>query len=300
MNKLPLAKRVQILSMLVEGSSMRSISRVTGVAFNTIDKLLQDAGAACADFHNRAVRGVNAKRVQADEIWAFCYSKQKNVPTAKNAPEIAGDAWTWTAIDADSKLVISFLTGNRDAECALALMDDLRRRVTGRMQLTTDGLRVYVDAVEESFGTEIDYAQLVKIYGAAPEARAGRYSPAECIGARKQDIAGSPDPKHVSTSYVERANLSMRTGMRRFTRLSLGFSKRIDMHCHALALYFVFFNFVRIHKTLRTTPAMAAGITKRLWEMEDIAKLIDTNGARPAKRGPYKKRGALPAPEISN
>jgi IS1 family transposase len=300
MNKLPLATRVQILAMLVEGSSMRSIARVTGVSFNTVDKLLQDAGAACAKHHDQAVRGVQAKRVQCDEIWAFCYSKQKNVAAAKAAPAIAGDAWTWTALDADTKLMVSYLTGNRDAECALALMDDLRQRVTTRMQLTTDGHSAYLSAVEEAFGADIDYAQLVKLYGTAPEAARGRYSPAVCIGARKQEITGNPDKAHVSTSYVERSNLSIRMQNRRFTRLTNGFSKRIDMHCHALALYFTFYNFVRIHKTLRTTPAMAAGITTKLWEISDIVALIDARAPVAAKRGPYKPRKATQAPEISN
>jgi IS1 family transposase len=288
MNKLPLAKRVLILNMLVEGSSMRSISRVADVSINTVTKLLVDAGEACAKYHHENVRGVRASRVQCDEIWSFCYAKEKNVATAKATPNGAGDVWTWTALDADSKLMVSYFVGDRSGQSAIALMDDLRSRIENRVQLTTDGHRAYLDAVEGAFGGDVDYAQLVKLYGAAPESSKGRYSPADCIGARKDAIEGNPDMKHVSTSYVERQNLNMRMGMRRFTRLTNAFSKKFENHFHMIALYTLFYNFVRIHKTVKMSPAMAAGIESRLWSMEDIAMLIDAPA--PAKRGPYKKR----------
>lgn len=290
MNKLPLAKRVQILSMLCEGSSMRSISRVVDVSINTVSKLLEDVGKACAAYHEANVRGVSAKRVQCDEIWSFCYAKAKNVATAKAAPEEAGDVWTWTALDADSKLIVSYLVGGRDAEYANAFISDLKDRLTNRVQLTTDGHKAYLDAVEEAFGADVDYAMLVKLYGASPDASKGRYSPAECTGIRKTRIEGQPDKAHVSTSYVERQNLTMRMSMRRFTRLTNAFSKKFENHHHALALYFMFYNFVRIHKTLRVTPAMAAGVTDRLWSMEDMATLVDAATPNPGRRGPYKKK----------
>src|SRR5271163_491220 len=277
MNKLPLAKRAQILSMLCEGSSMRLISRVADVSFNTIDKLLKDAGTACAEFHDRAVRSVKSQRVQCDEIWSFVHAKAKNVPGAKAVPEGADDIWTWTALDADSKLVLSWAVGGRDAGYALALMDDLRGRLANRVQLTTDGHRAYLEAVEEAFGADIDYGMLVKLYGAETggQGHERKYSPSECLGARKDTITGNPDPKHVSTSYTERHNLTMRMSMRWFTGLTNAFSKKVENHCHALALYFVFDNFVRIHKMLRMTPAMEAGLSDRLWSMHNIVALMD-------------------------
>ena len=271
---------------------MRAITRITGVSLNTVTKLLIDAGRVCAAYHDEHVRGVKATRVQCDEIWAFCYSKQKNVAAAKAAPQGAGDAWTWTAIDGPTKLLISYMVGGRDSEYAMGLMDDLRSRLANRVQLTTDGHKAYLSAVEEAFGDDIDYAMLVKLYGGAPEAMKGRYSPAECIGARKERITGNPDRDHVSTSYVERQNLTMRMSMRRFTRLTNAHSKKIENHGCAVALHVMFYNFVRMHSTLRMSPAMAACVTDRLWEMTDIVALMDAAEPKLGKRGPYKKKAA--------
>jgi IS1 family transposase len=288
MNTLPHAKRIQILAMLCEGSSMRSISRVADVSINTVTKLLIDAGEACLDLHDDTVRNVKASRIQCDEIWSFCHAKQKNVADAKAAPAGAGDVWTRTAIDADTKMIVSYFVGDRSGESAMILMDDLRSRLANRVQLTTDGHKAYLNAVEEAFGADVDYAQLVKLYGATPSG-AGRYSPAEYVGIRKERVEGNPDAKHVSTSYVERQNLTMRMSMRRFTRLTNAFSKKLDNHIHALSLYFVFYNFCRIHKTLKVSPAMAAGVTDRLWLFDDVLAKIDAAKV-PAKRGPYKPR----------
>lgn len=295
MNKMPSEKRTQILHLLCEGMAIRAISRTTGASKNTIAKLLDNVGRICADYHDAHVRGVKSKRVQVDEIWSFTYAKQKNVPNAKAAPEGAGDTWTWTAIDADSKLVLSWFVGGRDAYCANALINDLASRLANRVQLTSDGLKAYLEAVEGAFGADVDYAQLVKMYGASPESAKGRYSPAECTGAIKMPIEGEPDEKHISTSYVERQNLTMRMHMRRFTRLTNGFSKKVEQHANAVALHFVYYNFCRIHKTLRVTPAMAAGVTDRLWEVRDIVALIEAKEAAeaPKVRGPYKKRGQI-------
>lgn len=301
MNKLPLAKRAHILTLLCEGMSMRAIARATDVSFNTIDKLLKDAGDACADFHDKTVRGLKSQRIQCDEVWSFCYAKAKNVATAKRQDLAYGDVWTWTALDADSKLIVSWMVGGRDADYALGVMDDLRQRLTNRVQLTTDGHRAYLEAVEEAFGADIDYAQLVKLYGTPPATAeaARRYSPADCVGARKDRITGNPDRRHVSTSYVERHNLSIRMGVRRFTRLTNAFSKRLDNHCHALAIYFVYYNFCRSHASLKKlTPAMAAGVVNGPWEMENIVALIDEREPEPKPRGPYKPRA--PKLAISN
>lgn len=267
---------------------MRSISRVVDVSFNTVAKLLADAGAACAAYHEATVHDVSAKRVQCDEIWSFCYAKQKNVKAAKSAPEGAGDVWTWTALDADSKLIVSWLVGGRDAQYANEFMSDVASRLSNRVQLTTDGHIPYLEAVEGAFGADVDFAQLVKIYGKAPDAEK-RYSPPVCVGAKKDVFTGKPDKRHVSTSYVERQNLTMRMSMRRFTRLTNAFSKRVENHCHALALYFVWYNFVRIHKSLKVTPAMAAGVSDTLHDMEWIVSLIDARAPKPGPRGPYKK-----------
>ena len=273
---------------------MRAIARVAEISFNTVAKLLRDAGLACAAYHDEHVRNVKTQRLQCDEIWSFCYAKTKNVPTAKRAPSYAGDVWTWTALDADSKLMVSWLVGGRDAEYANEFMQDTADRLANRVQLTTDGHGAYLDAVEGAFGADVDFAQLVKLYGTVPTGRdaATRYSPPVCVGARQERFRGNPDPRHVSTSYAERHNLSMRMHMRRFTRLTNAFSKKIENHCHSLALYFVFYNFVRIHNTLRVTPAMAAGLTDSLWDMKDIVALIDAREPAPTKRGPYKKQSS--------
>lgn len=290
MNKLPLEKRAQILHLLCEGNSIRAVTRLTGISKNTVTKLLIDAGKACASYHDEYVRDVKAKRVQVDEIWAFCYAKSKNVPSAKSAPEGAGDVWTWTALEADTKLIVSYLVGGRDGEYAMAFMDDLRGRLASRVQLTSDGHRAYLEAVEGAFGGDVDYAQLVKIYGSAPENLKGRYSPAECTGCQKKPIEGKPDQQYISTSFVERQNLTTRMHVRRFTRLTNGFSKKVEHHSYAVALHFMYYNFVRMHQKLRMSPAMAAGITHRLWEIADIAVLVDAAEGAPKPRGPYRKK----------
>jgi len=273
MNKLSRAARAQILGLMVEGMSMRAISRTTGASKNTVVKLLEDAGEAFSDYQDRTLRGLTCKRIQVDEIWAFVYAKAKNVKAAKAAPEGAGDCWTWLAIDADTKLIPSFYVGNRDAEAAQHFIGDLALRLTNRVQLTSDGHKPYLEAVEQSFGTDIDYAMLVKIYGDAPGA--GRYSPGECIAAEKRRIEGNPDPAHVSTSYAERANLTLRMGARRFTRLTNAFSKKVENHAHSVAIHTMHYNFVRIHQTLRCTPAMAAKVTTKLWELADMVKVLE-------------------------
>ncbi len=291
MNKLGTEERARILHLLCEGQSIRAITRLTGASKNTVTKLLIDAGKACAAYHDEHVRDLTSKRIQVDEIWSFTYAKQKNVAGAKAAPDGAGDTWTWTAIDADTKLIASYFVGGRDGECAMWFIDDLRTRLANRVQLTSDGHRAYLEAVEAAFGADVDYAQLIKMYGNAPDAFKGRYSPAECTGIKKVRVEGDPDPKHVSTSYSERSNLTMRMHMRRFTRLTNAFSKKVENHAYAVALHMMCYNFVRIHKTLRVTPAMAAGVSEKLWEIGDIAKLVEDAEGRPAKkRGPYKKR----------
>ena len=290
MNKLSSETRARVLHMLCEGNSIRSVERITGVTKRAVLNLMIDAGKACAAYHDAHVRNVKSKRVQCDEIWSFTYAKQKNVAAAKSAPEGAGDTWTWTALDADSKLILSYFVGGRDGECAMWFMDDVRARLANRVQLTTDGHKAYLEAVEGAFGADVDYAQLVKIYGASPDNAKGRYSPAECTGARKQRIEGNPDIAHVSTSYVERSNLTMRMHMRRFTRLTNAFSKKVENHAWSLALFTCYYNFVRIHKTLRMSPAMAAGVSDRLWDMSDIVALVESGEAKVVnKRGPYKK-----------
>ena len=274
MNKLTTAKRAQIVAALVEGNSLRATSRMTGASKVTILRLLEALGPACAEYHDKAVRNLTSKRIQCDEIWQFCYAKDKNVPEEKRGTFGFGDVWTWVAIDSDSKLVASYTVGTRGAGTAKAFMDDLASRLANRVQLTTDGHRVYLQAVEDAFGNDIDYAMLVKMYGNDRETEA-RYSPAECIGCKEIGITGRPNPKHISTSHVERQNLTMRMGMRRFTRLTNGFSKKVDNHFWAIALHYMHYNFCRIHQTLRVTPAMEAGIADHVWAIEEVIELLN-------------------------
>ncbi|MBI1953317.1 MAG: DDE-type integrase/transposase/recombinase [Candidatus Omnitrophica bacterium] len=275
MNRLPRAKQIQILTTLVEGASLRAASRIADVSINTVTKLLVNVGAVCSEYQDKTFRNLTCKRLQCDEIWSFIYAKDKNVPKKKRGKFSYGDVWTWTALDAESKLIPCWYIGTRGAGAAYHFMKDLAGRLANRVQLTTDGHKAYLEAVEDAFGGEIDYAMLQKIYGTEKPEGEVRYSPAQCMGAKRAFITGKPEYEHVSTSYVERQNLSMRMGMRRFTRLTNGFSKKIQNHAHAIALYFMHYNFVRIHKTLRVTPAMAAGITDRLWGLDDIMGLLD-------------------------
>ena len=274
MNKLPHEKRAQALQMMAEGISLRAMTRLTGISRTTLIKLLEDAGQAFSEYQDRVLVNLPCKRVQVDEAWAFCYAKQKNVSTAKAAPEGAGDIWTWVGLDADTKLVASWYVGGRDSEAAATFIDDLAPRLASRVQLTSDGHKAYLEAVEGAFGGDVDYAQLVKVYGAAPEGQR-RYSPAICTGAHKHRVEGNPDPKHVSTSFVERQNLNIRMGNRRMTRLTNAFSKKAENHVHMMAIYFMHYNFVRIHQILKVTPAMAAGVTPKLWEMSDMVKVLE-------------------------
>ena len=272
---------------------MRAITRLTGASINTVSKLMVDAGEACAAFHNENVRGLESARIQCDEIWSFVYAKEKNVKKAKAAPPAAGDTWTWTALDADSKVLVSWMIGSRDSMTALYLMDDVRDRLENRVQITTDGHRAYLEGVEGAFGSDVDYAMLVKIYGKSSGEADRRYSPAECIGTRKHIIQGDPDPEKISTSYVERHNLTMRMGMRRFTRLTNGFSKRVEKHAAMVALFAVHYNFCRMHKTLRCTPAMEAGLDTTVRDLEWIVELIDARAPAPVRPKTYRKRGDI-------
>jgi IS1 family transposase len=273
MNRLAIDKRTQLIAAPCEGVSINATCRMTGVAKHTVLKLLKDIGCACAAYHEAHVRSLRVRRVQCDEIWAFVYAKQKNV-TAEQMAQGAGDVWTWTAIDADTKLIISYTLGDRGAGTATTFMRDVAGRIVNRVQLTTDGHHVYVDAVEDAFGADIDYAMLQKIYGAPTDAPETRYSPATCIGCKTAVVTGDPDPDHISTSFVERSNLSMRMGMRRFTRLTNGFSKRLENHGHMVALYHMHYNFCRVHQSLRVTPAMEAGLTDHVWEIDELLKLL--------------------------
>jgi IS1 family transposase/lambda repressor-like predicted transcriptional regulator len=273
MNKLDNKRRKQIIAALVEGTSIRATSRMVGVSKDTVMKLLVDVGKVCAEYQDWAFRNLSCKRVQCDEIWSFCYAKQKNVSPEKQGIFGVGDVWTWTAIDADTKLVPCWHVGRRDGRAAYEFIKDLESRLAHRVQLTTDGHRPYLEAVEAAFGSEIDYAMMIKIYGKPQEEI--RYSPPQILSIQCATVAGNPDPAHISTSYVERQNLTMRMSMRRFTRLTNAFSKKLENHMHAIALHFMFYNFCRIHKTLRCTPAMAAGVSKTVWEIEDIVNLLE-------------------------
>ena len=290
MNRLSTDTRVTILNLLIEGSSIRSISRVTGASKDTVTKLLVDAGKACADIHNQRVRDVQARHIQCDEIWSFCYAKQKNAARVTNAIDGAGDVWTWTGIDTDTKLLVSWLIGGRDSSYAIEFMDDLRSRLANRVQLSTDGYGAYLEAVDGAFGGDIDYAQLIKVYGKPSDEDRRRYSPGECLAVRKIDVSGFPNMDEVNTSHVERHNLTMRMSMRRVTRLANAFSKKVENHAYAVALYAVFYNFMRPHTTLSgQTPAQAAGLAAQRLTMRQLVREIDVRALKP-KRGPYKKR----------
>lgn len=290
MNKLSTEKKAQIIRLLVEGNSIRATTRITDVSKNTVAKLLIDVGTACQQFHNDTVHHLSSERLQCDEIWSFVGCKEK---AKMQGADGDGDVWTWVGIDADSKLVVSWLVGDRDVQAATTFMQDIRDRVNNRIQLTTDGHRPYLQAVKEAFDYDIDYAMLVKMYGGSEgESQTERkYSPAECTGCKKTKVMGDPRPKFISTSYVERQNLTMRMHMRRFTRLTNAFSKKIENHCYAIALHFVYYNFAKIHSSLSVTPAMQAGIAKKPMTIEDIVNLVIEEA--PKKRGSYKKRGKI-------
>lgn len=292
MNSLDNKKRVQVVAALVEGMSIRATVRMTGVAKNTIVKLLSDLGMACADYQDKAFQNLTCKKIQCDEIWSFVGAKQKNVPDFLKDHFGIGDVWTWVSMDADTKLVPCWLVGNRSSNTAMEFIHDLAGRLANKVQLTTDGHKPYLEAVESAFGGDIDYAQLVKIYG-GPQSKQDqiKYSPAECLGCKKVVVSGNPDGRDVSTSFIERQNLTMRMSMRRFTRLTNGFSKKVENHAHAIALHYMYYNFVRIHKSLRCTPAMAANVTSKLWSIEDIIEMaLPYLEKAPTKRGPYKKK----------
>jgi IS1 family transposase len=275
MNNLPIERQIAVISALVEGNSICATVRMTGVAKDTVIKLLAKIGQACAEYQDKTLRNLPCKRIQCDEIWSFCYAKEKNLPADLRGKFGYGDVWTWTALCADTKIIPCWRVGGRDVWNAQNFMHDLASRLANRVQLTTDGHRAYLTAVEVAFGTKIDYAMLVKLYGNEPKGAETRYSPAQCIGAIRTPVTGNPDAKHISTSYVERQNLSMRMHMRRFTRLTNAFSKKVENHEHALALYFMFYNFCRVHQTLRVTPAMEAGVSDHVWELREIVALLD-------------------------
>lgn len=277
MNKLSIEKRVQIINCLVEGNSLRSTSRMTGCSINTVTKLLVDVGKACVEYQDKTFQNLTCKRIQCDEIWNFCYCKEKNVPEEHKGELGYGDVYTWTAMCADSKIVPSFLVGRRDSECAKVFINDLASRLKNRIQLTTDGYKIYLEAVDNAFGGNIDYAMLVKVYESMPSGEQRKYSPVEYIGTEVKRISGNPDKKHISTSFVERQNLTMRMSMRRFTRLTNGFSKKVENLFYSVAIHFMYYNFCRIHKSLRVTPAMEAGIADHVWSLEEIINLLNSN-----------------------
>lgn len=280
MNQLTPAKRAQVINCLVEGNSIRSTCRLTGAGKNTVARLLVAVGKACSIFQDKAFRRLTCKRIQVDEVWSFVGSKEKNTSGEKKALG-CGDCWVWTALDSETKLIPCWFVGTRDASAAFHFMSDLAARLANRVQLTSDGHRPYLNAVESAFGHDIDYAMLIKIYGEGPKTEA-RYSPAQCMGARRAVVSGCPDAGHISTSHIERSNLTLRMSNRRFTRLTNAFSKKVENHEHMLALSFCYYNFCRIHQTLRCTPAMAAGVSTRVWEISDIVALIDSEFAEAA------------------
>lgn len=273
MNRLSIKQRAQILHLLVEGNSLRATARIADVSRNTVDKLLRDVGAACLDYQDKTLTNLPCKRVQCDEIWSFVYAKQKNVPLGME--DEAGSVWTWTAIDADTKLVPCWHLGGRSFEDATSFIDDLAGRLSNRVQLTTDGYKLYLEAIDNAFGNDIDYARLIKIYG-TDHSEQKRYSPSKFKESKCQPLTGNPDDKHISTSYVERQNLTMRMSMRRFTRLTNGFSKKMENHMHAISLHYMYYNFGRVHQSLKMTPAMAADVSDHIWSLEKIAGLADT------------------------
>ena len=283
MNKLPKDKRVQVVSALIEGCSIRSVCRMFKIGKNTVARLLVEVGKVCAMYHDEVMHNLECKRIQLDEIWSFVGCKGKNVPVEKTDEFGIGDVWTWVALDSDTKLVASWLVGLRDGGYATEFVQDLAGRLANRVQVTSDGHKAYLEAIEAGFGGDVDYAMLIKLYGSAPKDEAIRYSPAKCIGCERKYVTGNPHPDFVSTSYVERQNLQMRMSMRRFTRLTNGFSKKLENHCHAVALHFFAYNFIRVHGTLGTTPAVAAGVDHQVWTVEDLVDLVDAYAANSEK-----------------
>jgi len=275
MNKLSIEEKVRVVACLVEGNSLRATTRMTGTHRSAIQKLLVELGATCSAYQDKVFRNLKLTRIQCDEIWAFVGCKQKNVKTTEHMRNGWGDAWTWTALDAKTKLVPCWYVGTRDGGAAYHFIHDLKGRLANRVQLTTDGHKAYLEAIEDAFGTEVDYAMLQKIYGAPPQGGEVRYSPAQCMGARRAVISGMPDFAHISTSFTERQNLTMRMSMRRFTRLTNAFSKKVENHEAAVALHFMYYNFARIHQTLRVTPAMEAGVANHVWTLEEIVGLLE-------------------------